>query len=504
MKSRTKKNGRLFRILVWLGIGAVVILMTGTWMVSAWVRNYMKSEACRVTLAKQIGNSLHARCELEPLAWSGSNVFSGKIVLQPLSGQGWKGIEADGVQAKLDWNAAWDGVWKVPSIEVEWLSMDMRGGPELPKHGAPGIEEEPAPASRAPAWWSRWLPKRTEIGEVAVQNFELIPSALDAGAAVTTMKVIARPAADEGAWLLSGQGGKLQLPRMTEPLRMRSVAARLDSRALTLNDAVARWIGGSDITGRGEFPFETGKTWNCAGRISNLDLRNVLSADWKSRLSGVIETTYDVSSLSGGDVLFKGRPHVRNGIVKGLPVLDRVADFTHAERFRNVVLDEAACEVEQRGGSTKITRLVLQSNGLMRIEGDLSIDGKILKGDLLVGVSPETLRWMPGAQNHVFTDPHPGGTPGFVWTTVHLGGTMDSPTEDLSNRLLAAMGKALLIDAPLEIAGKGVEVLGKTGSQVLNPGQGVIESSKEVIKGTGEAVGQGVDVLKGFIPLFPR
>ncbi|MEI6535623.1 MAG: hypothetical protein WCN98_09815, partial [Verrucomicrobiaceae bacterium] len=152
----------------------------------------------------------------------------------------------------------------------------------------------------------------------------------------------------------------------------------------------------------------------------------------------------------------------------------------------------------------KITRLVLQSNGLMRIEGDLSIDGKILKGDLLVGVSPETLRWMPGAQNHVFTDPHPGGTPGFVWTTVHLGGTMDSPTEDLSNRLLAAMGKALLIDAPLEIAGKGVEVLGKTGSQVLNPGQGVIESSKEVIKGTGEAVGQGVDVLKGFIPLFPR
>ncbi len=455
-------------------------------------------------LANQIGGNLHTHADIEPLVWSGANVFTGKITLEPLAGQGWKQIEADGVQASLDWNAAWHGVWKVPAISMEWLRVDMRSNTEIPKPNAAVVDDEPAPPQRAPTWWSRWLPKRAEINEVEVQNFDLKPPTPDAGAAITAMKITAKPAVNEGAWLLRGEGGKLLLPRMTEALRMSSATARLDAKSLSLNDAVARWVGDSDVTGRGELPFEKGKTWNFSGRISNLDLRHVLSDEWKSRLSGLMESSYEVASLPDGSVLFKGKPRVKNGIIQGLPILDRVADFTQTERFRRVVLDEATYEVEQHGSSTKITHLVMQSNGLIRLEGDVTIEGKSLTGNLLVGVSPETLRWMPGAQNHVFTELHPGGSPGFVWTTVHLSGTMDSPREDLSNKLLAAMGKALLIDAPMEAVGKGTEVLGKTGNAVLNGGQGVIDSNKDVIKEAGDAVGQGVDILKGFIPLIPK
>lgn len=503
MKSRAKKNGRWFKLLAWLGVTVVALLLIASWMVSAWVKSYLKSESCRLMLANQIGASLHARAVIEPMTWSGSNVFSGKIMLDSAAGQAWKQIEADGVQASLDWNAAWNGVWKVPSIDMEWLRVDMRGNADIPKPDAAVIEGESAPPQRAPTWWSRWLPKRTEIGEVVAQNFELTPATPDAGVAVTNLQLTARPAVDEGAWLLRGEGGKLLLPHLSDALRLTSASARLDWKSLSLNDAVARWVGDSDVTGRGELPFEKGKAWNFNGRISNLDLRHVLSADWKTRLSGIMETSYEASSQPDGAVLIKGKPLVKNGIVQSLPILDRVADFTHTERFRRVVLDEAAFEIEQRGGSSKITKIVLQSNGLIRIEGDITIEGKLLAGNLLVGVSPETLRWMPGAQNHVFTDPHPGGSPGFVWTTVRLSGTLESPREDLSNRLLAAMGKAL-IDAPMQVAGKGVEVLGKTGTEILKSGPGVIESGKDVIKGAGDAVGQGVDVIKEFIPFFPK
>lgn len=505
MKSRAKRNGRWIKLLAWLGVTVVVFLLLASWLVSAYIRSYLKSESCRVLLAAQVGANLHARVAIEPLTWSGSNVFSGKIMLESTAGQGWKQIEADGVQASLDWNAAWNGVWKVPSIDMEWVRIDMRGNPENPKPEVAISEDEPAPLQRAPTWWSRWLPKKTEIGELVAQNFELNPPSAEAGAAVTNLKLTARPAVDEGAWLLRGEGGKLLLPNMIEALRLTSATARLDAKSLSLNDAVARWVGDSDVTGRGVLPFEKGKGWNFNGRISNLDLRHVLSADWKTRLSGIMESSYEVSLQSDATVLIKGSPHIKNGIVQGLPILDRVADFTHTERFRRVVLDEAAFVIERRGESTKITRIVMQSNGLIRLEGDLLIKGKSLAGNLLVGVSPETLRWMPGAQNHVFTDPHPGGTPGFVWTTVRLSGTLESPKEDLSNRLLAAMGKALLIDAPVQLAGKGVEVIGKTGSDVINNGgQGVIDSGREVIKGAGDTVGQGVDVIKGFIPLFPK
>lgn len=505
MKSRAKKNGRWIKLLAWLGVTVVVFLLLASWLVSALVRSYLKSESCRVMLAGQVGANFHARATIEPLTWSGSNVFSGKIMLESAAGQGWKQIEADGVQASLDWNAAWNGLWKVPSIDMEWVRIDMRGNSENPKPDVAVVEDEPAPLQRAPTWWSRWLPKKTEIGELVAQNFELNPPSAGAGAAITNLKLTARPAVDEGAWLLRGEGGKLLLPNMNEALRLTSATARLDANSLSLNDAVARWVGDSDVTGRGVLPFEKGKGWNFNGRISNLDLRHVLSADWKTRLSGIMESSYEVSLQPDATVLIKGSPHIKNGIVQGLPILDRVADFTHTERFRRVVLDEAAYVIERRGESTKITRIVMQSNGLIRLEGDLLIEGESLTGNLVVGVSPETLRWMPGAQNHVFTDPHPGGTPGFFWTTVRLSGTVDSPKEDLSNRLLAAMGKALLIDASVELAGKGVEVIGKTSTDVINNGsQGVIDSGKEVIKGAGDTVGQGVDVIKGFIPLFPK
>jgi len=184
-------------------------------------------------------------------------------------------------------------------------------------------------------------------------------------------------------------------------------------------------------------------------------------------------------------------------------VLDRVADFTHTERFRRVVLDEAKWDIDRIHDTTNITNLVLQSNGLIRVEGAMVIKGRNIQGDFLVGVSPQTLRWMPGAQAHVFTQAHPSGAPGFVWTRVKMAGNLDTGLhEDLSNRLLAAMGRAL-IDEPLDVALKGVDLLGKAGIDVVGKtGNTVIEGGKGLIEGAGDAASKGVDVIKGFVPFL--
>jgi hypothetical protein len=244
--------------------------------------------------------------------------------------------------------------------------------------------------------------------------------------------------------------------------------------------------------------------WVFSGRVAGLDLRQVLSDAWKPKLGGVAEGDYEVSGRPGAAVLSKGMLRVKSGVVQALPLLERVADFTHAERFRRVVLDEAAGDVEAQGARTRVTNLVLQSNGLIRVEGDLLIQGRTLDGSLLVGVSPETLRWMPGAQNHVFTDVNAGKVPGFVWTRVQVSGTIDSPRENLSNRLLAAMGRAVLIDAPMEALGTGLDAIGKAGGAAVPAGGAVLEGGKDIIKGAGEAAGRGLDALKGFVPLLPK
>ncbi|MCW0219792.1 MAG: hypothetical protein OJI67_15815, partial [Prosthecobacter sp.] len=78
---------------------------------------------------------------------------------------------------------------------------------------------------------------------------------------------------------------------------------------------------------------------------------------------------------------------------------------------------------------------------------------------------------------------------------LHITGTMQAPREDLSSRLAAAAGKALL-NAPGEIVGQGSQLL---LSPVLGKEAGSLP--KEVIKGatdtTGKAVETGVKLLEG-------
>src|SRR5690606_18388541 len=82
------------------------------------------------------------------------------------------------------------------------------------------------------------------------------------------------------------------------------------------------------------------------------------------------------------------------------------------------------------------TDLALESKGLMRVEGrcELAPD-RALAGTLRVGVTPQTLQWLPGSRERVFTVAENG----YLWTPVRLGGTWENPQEDLSARLAAAM-----------------------------------------------------------------
>ncbi len=510
MKSKPKKRKSwLLRLLMFLLIGGLVAGVVVFLSASAWIQNYLRSDACREVLARQIGKVARAHCEIDPVTWSGWNAYSARVSLLSDSATDWKQIEAEGLQSSLDWSGVRRRAWHVPGINIDRLRIFMPGAAKVsvsPGGPVPTLSDVDSAVadSVVPSWIKRWLPKHTEIDEVDVHKFELQPFAPGGGVAVAAMHLKARPASDEGAWKISGDGGRVLLPGQLEPFRLSTAAARIDAKAFVLNDATARWLGDSEVTSCGEVPFNSNQGWMFTGRVMGLDLRHILSDAWKPKLGGVAEGDYEISGRAGATVLSKGRLRVKSGVVQALPLLERVADFTHTDRFRRIVMDEVTGEVEVQGTRTRVMNLVLQSNGLIRVEGDLIIDGQMLSGSLLVGVSPETLRWMPGAQNHVFTDASVGKVPGFVWTHVVLSGTLDSPKEDLSNRLLVAMGRAVLLDVPMEVLGTGTDVISKTGGAAAQGGKAVFDGGDEIIQGAGEAASKGLDALKGFIPLFPK
>lgn len=495
MRSRSKKKGGLLRLALWTLAVAVVTaagLAAYGW---SWAQAYMKSPAFTQLIARQLGRVSRADVAIEPLSWTGSSVYGSRVTLTPTSARGWKSIEAEGVQATLDFGAVRQGTWSIDRVDMDRLRMEL--GAATSEAPASTEEEHEAPAA-VPGWLKGWIPTKTQIGEVSVQTFDLQPSSGSSGLSASGIAVKAHTATDPGAWLLRGEGGKLNVPSLGDPFRLTSISCRLDEKALTINDCVARWKGESEITAHGEFPFEEGRGWKIAGHAANLDLRQVLGPEWTPKLSGVLEGDYTATSQPAADVLFKATLAVKSGVVQGLPVLDQIASYTHTERFRRVVLDQATGDVEQQGAFTKISNLVLQSNGLLRIEGGMTIKDRRVVGSFFVGVSPETLRWIPGAQGHVFTESRSGGPPGFVWTTVNLTGTTDSLREDLTNRLLAAAGKAI-IEAPLDAAGKGVELLGSGGKAAVGGGKAILDTGKGAVKGAADVLEKGVEAGAGLL-----
>ena len=156
--------------------------------------------------------------------------------------------------------------------------------------------------------------------------------------------------------------------------------------------------------------------------------------------------------------------------------------------FRNLALDKAEVEYRYGGDTVNLTMIDLVSRDLLRVEGRADIKAGHIDGKFFVGVTPATLKWLPGAHKRVFTmqRPEPENV-GYAWTTMNVKGPLTAPRDDLSARLLEAAGLAIL-DAP----GEAVKTITGGESELINGG---VEAGSDLIE-------SGVDTLKGFLPMF--
>ena len=123
----------------------------------------------------------------------------------------------------------------------------------------------------------------------------------------------------------------------------------------------------------------------------------------------------------------------------------------------------------------ELRNLVIQADGLVRIEGQIDMIGDQIAGDLKVGVTPGTMRWIPGAERLVFVEDRDG----FRWAPLKLTGTTAEPKEDLSARLIAAAGEALIGELPEGLLKSAQDLLVPEGAGVA-PDE-VIEQGKKML-----------------------
>ena len=472
------------------------------------VRSYLRSDEFRLMLGEEVGYEFNGEAELSVFQWDGWSVKTENFDFKGQNGI--QTINAQGIDAQVDIGAVWSGVYRIDDVHLRELQITGDFREEAMSDVI--IKERPV---KEKSFWDPFLPDSLEVTSVDIAAVN--------GSAET----------DEGMWAWKNTSAKIRLGSTKEVFDVSLAGGEVSTPIpladkVTLRTANGRYSGdrffllssefdvleNGLMTTEGDFGIKDGR-WQFRGAVKGCRIQEVVAEDWKQRLMGPLELSFEVTGKPESKARTTGSLRIKDGTLTALPLLDKIAAYANTSRVRHLALNEASLDFEKVGDTIALSNIVLHSEGLVRLEGVMEIVGnEITKGDFRVGITPGTLGHIPGAETKVFQR----GDLGYLWTPLEVTGTLDAPQEDLSDRLIAAAKERMFELLPgvgeyaLKFTGKpigestkatleeeGVILgLGKTAlekaSDLLNPD--ITDGPAKVIEGGAEVIEKGVGTIK--------
>ncbi len=497
--SRRRKGRRQAKVGAgsWLGkalIAAAILAVVVVGVGYASLRMYLHSEGFRKFLSAQVSSSMDVEGDFQAFRWDGLAVetdnFGGE-------GNGFvRSIQADRIDTEVGFGGLTEGVWelrraRVGRVEVE---LDLQNADE--EEGETRVGERAQRRAIRKAEKS-WVPSEVAVETVDIGSLTVRARTADGMAVAEGLSVQAVPAGGDGAYEAEIFGGRVTLPHDDAPeVRIRKIEGTYRDGSLFVTRAEADLWENGKLSGSGEWSQEEDYV-AFEGRLDDVDFHEVFRENWAQRMTGDISTTFVVDSRRKALDL-SGLLTVRNGTVTALPMLDALAAYADTRRFRVLQLNEARTEWRYADGDVHLTDFVMGSDGLIRLEGALTIRDEELDGRFRLGLVPGTLANIPGAETAVFRP----GSHGLLWTDLRITGTVDDPKEDLTERLIEAAGARMLANLP-RTGGKILQlsegVIDKTSEKVLEEGRKLLDDPDKVIREADHVIRGAGGVLRGLL-----
>lgn len=479
-----------------------VVFLTLTLAAAAYLgfrvmlRQYLHGDAFLASINRAASQALQVDGAFAPLRWQDAQAASSAFRGEGIPGSAIRTIDARGLEAHLDYRGIWDGVWEITELSIEEATLDLQATGSArtsawqsgeSSHGEAATAISPPASARHDngSLLGSLLPTSARLRKISIASaggtFPIPGGRAGDSATARRLRIRATPLGDHFAdgYQLTGYGGEIHLSQ---------------GRRLSLLDFDTRWRNGtlyiSDAAA--DFKDTIGARVTCSGRIdtvrgeselelnlSGIDVEEVVAADWKRRVTGQLESNVTVRGgpsrmTSSGDLTMTG------GTLHALPILDNLADFTRHDTFRHLPLNRATARFTREEGTTDFHDILLESTGTLRVTGVLRVQDDIASGTLQVGVVPGVLRWIPGAEQRVFTRLEDG----HLWTEMRVHGPLQALNEDLSSRLVKGAITQTIKDAP---------------ERAVKAGKTVIEQGTSLLR---KGVTEGIDLIDGFVPFL--
>lgn len=303
-------------------------------------------------------------------------------------------------------------------------------------------------ASPSKPWFSAILPNRVYLKRIETETADVTWRLRDKHAGFFGTRLLITPHGRDFDY--QATGGTLRMAPIPD-LYLRGAHLLITRKFLTLYDVDlgAGLVRVAAATGLAPGPQSEGhihaygnagigedKSVDLEINFERLPIGPWLPSSWNAKFSGdafgrVRWTGKDPKlESSSGD----GALRVRGGRIENLPLLQNLAMIAQKKSLEHLRLDDCVFEVRWSYPKIDIDRIDIEARGKFRMEGKISIKGHSLGGAVQLGISREYLDWLPNPEE-VFTREEGG----YLWTTVHLSGTLDHPEQDLSPRILDAL-----------------------------------------------------------------
>jgi hypothetical protein len=405
-----------------IAIFVAIVAVTGAIVFfSPLATHYIESDAFRVAMENESAGGLHFPSGHYSTIQRTSPLTAQVENFEASNGErALRFVDVHGITARFDLLGVFMRQWRFSDIHVESGQVEIQI-----------YETKPEEITSKP-WFAAFLPNRVYIKQIESEHANVTWRFRGEHTGLFSTQLLITPHGRDFDYAASG--GKLKMLLLPE-LYLRRANLLITKMLLTLYhiDLAPDERDEGSIRGEGTAGIGKDRRVDFGGSVERVPIRGWLPEKWREHLTGrafgALHWTGATPRLE--DSSGQGSLRVQDGRADNLPFLEKLAELAREKSFEHLALTDCSLNFTWRYPRIKIKDIALEEKGKFRVEGAISIDRRALMGTIQVGINRRHLDWLPNPEE-IFSRQQGG----YLWTTVHLSGTINEPKQDLSPRII--------------------------------------------------------------------
>ena len=422
----TRQRGSLRRKLLILVIAIAIFLIIAfaggvAVSLSPLLTGYVEGDDFRVAMEEETAKGLHfPQAQYAPIRRTGAFTAQSDNFKADNGQKAMKSLNARGVTAQFDPWGVFLREWRLDDVHVQSGEVEIQI-----------YEAHPEPVKPKP-WFTIFLPNRVYLKKIHSDQANITWRFRDEQAGFFGTQLLITPNGRDFDYFATG--GRLKMVPVPD-LDLRRTHLLITKTLLTLYDLDLASDSSTDesIQAQGHAGLGEDKSIEVKANFNSVRIRRWLPAEWKGRFEGSAfgDLHYSGKNPKLENSSGEGSLRIQNGRIDDLPFLKKLGELAQKKSFERLNLNECSLAFAWRYPEIEIKDITMEEKDKFRIQGEISIKRRILRGTIRLGLTREYLDWLPTPEE-IFSR----RSNGYLWTDVHISGTIDEPRQDLSQRVI--------------------------------------------------------------------